>query len=233
MLPFLFFIFLVVWLLTTFKRTDPISFVSVLNPLHFRSESAIRYICFWIRIRSLSAPLRIRWKHIVEDKVKAKSDPIWSVYIPTLKDANTAKALAEKAAKTAEAKAKKAEKALAEVAQKQTNREGAIIERLDAICTSVAVSSSSCLYVLLKLYLLTCFSWLTCISVMQQSNLERSRKFGLKVPKTICWTRLTCWSQTGGLFETSFSELAMLFLACSSGYSRKRRTRCPPVILGN
>jgi hypothetical protein len=45
-LPFLFFIFLVVWLLTTFKSTDSISFVSDPNPLHFRSESAMRYICF-------------------------------------------------------------------------------------------------------------------------------------------------------------------------------------------
>jgi hypothetical protein len=78
MLPFLFFVFLVVWLLTIFKHTNPISFVSVLNLLHFCSESVIRYICFRIRIRSLSAPLRIRRKHMV----KAKSDPIWSVYIP-------------------------------------------------------------------------------------------------------------------------------------------------------
>jgi hypothetical protein len=54
-----------------------------------------------------------------------------------LKDANIANASAEKAAKIAEAKAKKAKKALAEVAQKQFNREGAVIERLDAICTSV------------------------------------------------------------------------------------------------
>jgi hypothetical protein len=54
-----------------------------------------------------------------------------------LKDANIAKASAEKAAKIAEAKAKKAEKALAEIAQKQSKREGAVIERLDAICTSV------------------------------------------------------------------------------------------------
>jgi hypothetical protein len=45
-------------------------------PLRIRSISAIRYIRFWIRIRSLSAPLRIRWKHMVEDMVKAKSDPI-------------------------------------------------------------------------------------------------------------------------------------------------------------
>jgi biopolymer transport protein ExbB/TolQ len=54
-----------------------------------------------------------------------------------LKDANIAKASAEKAAKTAEAKAKKAKKALAEIAQNQSHREGPIIERLDAICTSV------------------------------------------------------------------------------------------------
>jgi hypothetical protein len=40
-----------------------------------------------------------------------------------LKDANIAKASAEMAAKIAEAKAKKAEKALAEIAQKQSNRE--------------------------------------------------------------------------------------------------------------
>jgi hypothetical protein len=55
MLPFLFFVFLVVWLLTSFKRTDPIIFVSAPSLLYFRSESAIRYILFRIRIRSLSA----------------------------------------------------------------------------------------------------------------------------------------------------------------------------------
>jgi hypothetical protein len=55
MLLFLFFVFLVVWLLTTFKCTDPISFVSAPSLHHFRSESTIRYICFRIRIRSLSA----------------------------------------------------------------------------------------------------------------------------------------------------------------------------------
>jgi hypothetical protein len=83
MLPYLFFVFLVVWLLTTFKRTDPISFVSAPNPLYFRSESVIRYIRFRIRILSLSAPLWIRQKHMVEDIVKAKSNPIQSVYIPS------------------------------------------------------------------------------------------------------------------------------------------------------
>jgi hypothetical protein len=54
-----------------------------------------------------------------------------------LKDANIAKASAEKAAKTGEAKAKNAEKALAKVAQKQSNHEGVVVERLDAICMSV------------------------------------------------------------------------------------------------
>jgi hypothetical protein len=81
-LPFLLFVCLVLWLLTTFKCIVPISFVSAPNSLHFCSESVIRYICFRIRIRSLSAPLRIRRKHMVEDMVKAKSDPIQSVYIP-------------------------------------------------------------------------------------------------------------------------------------------------------
>jgi hypothetical protein len=54
-----------------------------------------------------------------------------------LEDANIAKASAEKAAKIAEANSKKAEKALDEIAQRQSNREGAVIERIDAICTSV------------------------------------------------------------------------------------------------
>jgi Skp family chaperone for outer membrane proteins len=54
-----------------------------------------------------------------------------------LEDANIAKASAEKATKTAEANSKKAEKALDEIAPRQSNREGAVIERIDAICTSV------------------------------------------------------------------------------------------------
>jgi Flp pilus assembly protein TadB len=84
-----------------------------------------------------------------------------------LKDANIAKASAEKATKMAEAKAKKAEKALAEVSQKQSNHEGAVIERLDAICTSVGSKFFILSLYLLKLYLLTCSSWLTCIFVMR------------------------------------------------------------------
>jgi hypothetical protein len=83
MLLFLFFVFLVVWLLTNFKYTDPISFVSAPSPPYFRSESVIRYICSRIRIRSLSAPFRIRRKHMVEDMVNTKCDPIRSVYIPS------------------------------------------------------------------------------------------------------------------------------------------------------
>jgi hypothetical protein len=54
-----------------------------------------------------------------------------------LKDANIAKASAKKAAKIVEVKAKKAKKALAEIAQKQSNREGAVLEQLDATCTFV------------------------------------------------------------------------------------------------
>jgi hypothetical protein len=45
-----------------------------------------------------------------------------------LKDADAARTSANKAAKAVEARASKAEKALAEVAQKQANREGAIVK---------------------------------------------------------------------------------------------------------
>jgi hypothetical protein len=68
---------------TTYTRTYPISFVSAKSPLYFCSESMIKYIHFRIRIWSLSAPLWIRWKNMVEDIVNAKSDPIRSIYIPT------------------------------------------------------------------------------------------------------------------------------------------------------
>jgi hypothetical protein len=70
---------------TTYTQTDPISFVSAPNLLHFRSKSTIRYIRFQIHILLLSAPLQIRWKNIVEDMVKAKSNPIQSVYFSTQK----------------------------------------------------------------------------------------------------------------------------------------------------
>jgi hypothetical protein len=33
--------------------------------------------------------------------------------------------------------------------------------------------------------------------------------FGKEVPKTLCWTRWMCWSQTGSLLEMSSSKLAM------------------------
>jgi Flp pilus assembly protein TadB len=55
----------------------------------------------------------------------------------SLKDANATKTSAKKAAKAAEARASKAEKALSEVAKKQATREGAVMERLDAIVASV------------------------------------------------------------------------------------------------
>jgi hypothetical protein len=54
-----------------------------------------------------------------------------------LKDANAAKTSTEKAAKAAEACASKAEKALSKVAKKQATREGAVVERLDAIVAFV------------------------------------------------------------------------------------------------
>jgi hypothetical protein len=83
MLPFLFFVLLVVWLLITFEHIVPFSFVSTPSPLHFRSESTIRYIRSWFRIRSLSASFRIWRKHMVKDMVMVKSDPIRSGYIPS------------------------------------------------------------------------------------------------------------------------------------------------------
>jgi hypothetical protein len=55
-----------------------------------------------------------------------------------LNDANAAKTSVEKAAKAAEAWASKADKALAEVAQKQANHEGAIVQHLDAIVASIS-----------------------------------------------------------------------------------------------
>jgi hypothetical protein len=54
-----------------------------------------------------------------------------------LKDADAARTSADKTAKAADARASKAEKALAEVAQKKTTHEGAVIERLDAIVAFV------------------------------------------------------------------------------------------------
>jgi hypothetical protein len=142
-----------------------------------------------------------------------------------LKDANIAKDSAEKAAKTAIAKAKKAEKALAEITQKQSNCEGAVIERLDAICTSVGSKFfilSLCLAKVVSVDML----FLTCTSVMQQSDLERSGNSGSKVPKTLWWTRLTFWSQNGVFLEISSSKLTIFFLAYSSGYFRGRRKNC-------
>jgi hypothetical protein len=54
-----------------------------------------------------------------------------------LKDANTAKVSAKKAAKETEARAKKAKKALAEANQKQSKWEQVVVGRLDKISTSV------------------------------------------------------------------------------------------------
>ena len=66
-------------------HTDPNNFLSAPNPLRFRSESVIISIRPRIRNRSLSDPIRIREKNMVKDMVEAKSDPIWSVYTPTVK----------------------------------------------------------------------------------------------------------------------------------------------------
>ena len=65
-------------------HTDPNNFLSAPNPLRFRSESVIISIRPRIRNRSLSDPIRIREKNMVKDMVEAKSDPIRSVYTPTL-----------------------------------------------------------------------------------------------------------------------------------------------------
>ena len=60
-------------------HTDPTNFLSAPNPLRFRSESVIISIRPRIRNRSLSDPIRIREKNMVE----VKSDPIRSVYTPS------------------------------------------------------------------------------------------------------------------------------------------------------
>jgi Flp pilus assembly protein TadB len=54
-----------------------------------------------------------------------------------LKDADAARASANKAAKATEARASKAEKDLVEVAQKQAKHEGCVVKRLDEIVTSI------------------------------------------------------------------------------------------------
>jgi hypothetical protein len=53
------------------------------------------------------------------------------------------------------------------------------------------------------------------------------------VPKNLYWTRLTCWSQIGGLFKISSSEITMLFLAYSLDYVQGRRMRYPSAISGS
>jgi hypothetical protein len=103
-----------------------------------------------------------------------------------LKDAKIAKASAKKAAKSAEAKAKRLRKLWLRLLRSNPTVKELSLRNLMRFVCLLAVSSSSCLCVLLKLYLLTCFSWLTCTSVMQQSKLERSGNFGSKVPKTLC-----------------------------------------------
>jgi hypothetical protein len=75
------------------------------------------YITFFFAVASNKALARVA---SLEAELKTTSQ--------ALKDANTAKASAEKAAKIAEAKAKKVEKDVAEVAQKQTNHEGAVVK---------------------------------------------------------------------------------------------------------
>ena len=59
-------------------HTDPTKFLSVPNPLHFRSESAIISIRTRIRNHSLSDPIRIREKKYGKgyDRAKIRSDPI-------------------------------------------------------------------------------------------------------------------------------------------------------------
>jgi hypothetical protein len=98
----------------------------------------------------------------LEAKLKATSQ--------ALKEADVAKASADKVAKAAEARAIKAENALVEVAQKQTKREEDVVKRLDGILTSVGSKFSPycCL-------MSVCVPVLTLIVnfMMQQSNLEK------------------------------------------------------------
>ena len=68
--------FLLCGLMIYIAHTDPTKFLSVPNPLHFRSESMIISICTRIRNRSLSDPIRIREKSMVKDMVETKPDPI-------------------------------------------------------------------------------------------------------------------------------------------------------------
>jgi hypothetical protein len=65
----------------TYACTYLISFVSAPSPLHFRFESAVRYIRFWIRIRSLFAPNPMKKHGRGYGDSKIRSDPFTSLVI--------------------------------------------------------------------------------------------------------------------------------------------------------
>jgi hypothetical protein len=102
-----------------------------------------------------------------------------------LKEADAAKASADKAVKAAEARAIKAEKALAEVSQKQAKHEEGVVKRLDDILTSVDSKYFSCSYLLLiSLYLSLCHSFLTsCALCDTAEQLGEIMKLSLDNPK--------------------------------------------------
>jgi hypothetical protein len=137
----------------------------------------------------------------LEDELKTTAE--------ALKDANAAKVSANKAAKAVETKAKRAEKALAEAAQKQTKREQAMVERLDAICTSIGS----------KYFVLSfCFAELTSIDMLLLAYLyfcDAAEKLGevWKLQEESVEDPLLdavdVLSRTGSLLEMSFSKIAM------------------------
>jgi hypothetical protein len=70
-----------------------------------------------------------------------------------LKEADAAKASADKVAKAAEARAIKAEKPLVEVSQRHAKREEDVVKQLDGILMFVGSKFSPCCCLLLALFL--------------------------------------------------------------------------------
>jgi hypothetical protein len=134
---------------------------------------------------------------VLESKLKVTTKALEEADKKCAKEVVATKLAADQVVKEGEARAIKAKKALAEVSKKQTQREEAIVKRIDDLSTSFGSE-----YFLAFQLGFFCFD-ATCADYdvfgMQQNKLERSTSSVKTKAKTLYSMSLACWNRTSGM----------------------------------
>jgi Flp pilus assembly protein TadB len=130
----------------------------------------------------------------LEAKLKATTKALEEADNKHAKEVAATKLASYQADKEAEARDNKAKRALAEVSQRQTKREEAVVKRIDHLMTSFG---SKCCLAVVFVFSVSMYILIIYVSMMQQSNLEKSSGFVQAQPMTFFWIPLAYLNLTG------------------------------------